>query len=114
MASGGVMALTRDPSGRRASTMGEDASTGRPRADAGAGEVVMRAFRGSGSGRAGPAGRRLLLVQRGQLLRQVHRTAPSVAMAGWRWNSRPKRGAWGWAAARLAAAAAARASSGRR
>jgi hypothetical protein len=30
MASGGMMALTRDPSGRRASTIGDDSSTRRP------------------------------------------------------------------------------------
>ena len=30
MASGGMMALTREPSARRASTMGEDSSTRRP------------------------------------------------------------------------------------
>ena len=33
MASGGMMALTREPSGRRASTMGEDSSTRRPTLD---------------------------------------------------------------------------------
>ena len=33
MASGGMMALTREPSGRRASTMGEDSSTRRPTRD---------------------------------------------------------------------------------
>ena len=33
MASGGIMALTREPSARRASTIGEDSSTRRPTRD---------------------------------------------------------------------------------
>ena len=44
MASGGMMALTREPSGRRASTMGDASSTRRPTAD----DDLLDDLRGTG------------------------------------------------------------------